>query len=166
LAHPLGPHRLPPGGRCPPGPFFAAPPTPPGLAVTVAGEEITSATPLEENQQVLAKVLGFETVSSQQVVTASAFSFSPQAVAGEKPEQGREQGETPGWPSGAVAHSPPSVDKRTASPLWTERWAPHCWAPTGARRGGKLALHSPSPGPAAPMQQRRMTLWTARSAPP
>jgi len=132
----------------------------------VAGEEITSATPLEENQQVLAKVLGFETVSSQQVVTASAFSFSPQAVAGEKPEQGREQGETPGWPSGAVAHSPPSVDKRTASPLWTERWAPHCWAPTGARRGGKLALHSPSPGPAAPMQQRRMTLWTARSAPP
>ena len=50
-----------------------------GLTLTVAGEELTSATPLAENQQVLAKVLGFETVTAQQAVEGSAFSFSPSA---------------------------------------------------------------------------------------
>ena len=58
---------------------FTAPPPPPGLHLTVAGEELTSATPLAENQQVLAKVLGFETVTAQQAVEGSAFSFSPSA---------------------------------------------------------------------------------------
>ena len=53
-----------------------------GLTLTVAGEELTSATPLAENQQVLAKVLGFETVTAQQAVEGSAFSFAPAGEAG------------------------------------------------------------------------------------
>ncbi len=42
---------------------FAAHPAA-GLQLTVAGEPITSATPLEYNQGVLSKALGFETVST------------------------------------------------------------------------------------------------------
>ncbi|MYK90967.1 MAG: hypothetical protein F4026_02275, partial [Synechococcus sp. SB0669_bin_8] len=59
---------------------FSAPPTPPGLHLTMAGEELTGsgAPPLAENQQVLAKLLGFETVTTQQLVEGSSFSFSPE----------------------------------------------------------------------------------------
>ena len=53
----------------------------PGLQLTVAGEELTSAPPLAQNQQVLAKVLGFETVSAQQLVEGSSFTFSPTVAA-------------------------------------------------------------------------------------
>ena len=56
---------------------FAAVPTPPGLHLRVAGEELTSAVPLAENRQVLAKALGFEKVTAEQLVQGSAFSFSP-----------------------------------------------------------------------------------------
>ena len=56
---------------------FAAVPTPPGLHLRVAGEELTSAVPLAENRQVLAKALGFEKVTAEQLVQDSAFSFSP-----------------------------------------------------------------------------------------
>ena len=58
--------------------FTAAPP-PPGLHLTVAGEALSSTTPLAENQQVLAKALGFETVTTQQLVEGSSFSFAPSA---------------------------------------------------------------------------------------
>ena len=58
--------------------FTAAPP-PPGLHLTVAGEEFINATPLAENQQVLAKALGFETITGHQLVEGSAFSFAPSA---------------------------------------------------------------------------------------
>ena len=47
-----------------------------GLTLTVAGEDLTG-TPLEENEGALAKVLGFETVTTGQVMQDSAFSFSP-----------------------------------------------------------------------------------------
>ncbi|MYG46997.1 MAG: hypothetical protein F4157_06425, partial [Synechococcus sp. SB0675_bin_6] len=59
---------------------FSAPPTPSGLHLTMAGEELngSSATPLVENQQVLSKALGFETVTAQQLVQGSSFSFSPE----------------------------------------------------------------------------------------
>lgn len=53
---------------------FSTPPPLSGLAVTVAGEELTSATPLVENEGVLAKVLGFEPVTTPQLVEDSAFS--------------------------------------------------------------------------------------------
>ena len=56
---------------------FAAVPTPPGLHLRVAGEELSSAVPLVENRQVLAKALGFEKVTAEQLVQDSAFSFSP-----------------------------------------------------------------------------------------
>ncbi|MCY3654218.1 MAG: hypothetical protein OXG70_04175, partial [Cyanobacteria bacterium MAG IRC1_bin_28] len=60
---------------------FAALPSSPGLTLTVAGEELSSAVPLAENQQVLSKALGFETVTGQQLVEGSSFSFSPTADA-------------------------------------------------------------------------------------
>ena len=59
------------------GRFAAKPQT--GLSLTVAGEELRGAQPLEENQQVLSKALGFETVTAHQLVEGSSFSFSPAA---------------------------------------------------------------------------------------
>ncbi|MYG45943.1 MAG: hypothetical protein F4157_00905 [Synechococcus sp. SB0675_bin_6] len=59
---------------------FTAPPSASGLHLTLAGEDLTSAVPLAENQQVLAKVLGFESVTAQQVVEGSSFSFSPEGA--------------------------------------------------------------------------------------
>ena len=56
---------------------FAAHPAA-GLQLTVAGEPITSATPLEYNQGMLSKVLGFETVSTAGLVEGSSFSFAPE----------------------------------------------------------------------------------------
>ena len=64
---------------------FAAVPTPPGLHLRVAGEELTRAVPLAENRQVLAKALGFETVTAEQLVEGSAFSFSPPSEDGTGP---------------------------------------------------------------------------------
>ena len=60
---------------------FAAPLSSPGLTLTVAGEELIGMVPLAENQQVLSKALGFETVTGQQLVEGSSFSFSPTADA-------------------------------------------------------------------------------------
>ena len=60
---------------------FSTRPSAPGLALTVAGEELTDAGPLAENQQVLSKLLGFEKVGAPQLVEGSSFSFSPQATA-------------------------------------------------------------------------------------
>ncbi|MYF35593.1 MAG: hypothetical protein F4226_02025 [Synechococcus sp. SB0678_bin_12] len=74
--------------------------SPPERAVTLAGEERTNATPLAENQEVLAKVLGFQTITPQQVAAGSAFSFSPQPAA----EQG--QGAPPACRLGAVRALP------------------------------------------------------------
>ena len=48
-----------------------------GLQVTVAGEAITDAPPLVENQGILSKALGFETVSPEALVEGSSFSFAP-----------------------------------------------------------------------------------------
>ncbi|WP_161632582.1 autotransporter outer membrane beta-barrel domain-containing protein, partial [Candidatus Synechococcus spongiarum] len=61
---------------------FASTPSPAGLHLTVAGEELTGATPLAENEGALSKVLGFESVSGQQLVQGSSFSFAP-AIAAE-----------------------------------------------------------------------------------
>ena len=54
---------------------FAASPQA-GLALTVAGERLNGTTPLEENQEALSKLLGFETVTSRQLVQGSSFSFT------------------------------------------------------------------------------------------
>ena len=68
---------------------FSGPPTPPGLQLTMAGEDLTGPTPLAENQQVLAKALGFEPVTVQQLVEGSSFSFSPPPLA--PPQVGAEE---------------------------------------------------------------------------
>ena len=57
--------------------FSTSSSTPSGLQLTVAGEDLTSDTPLEENHVLLSRLLGFERVSSQEVAQGSSFSFSP-----------------------------------------------------------------------------------------
>ena len=56
---------------------FSTTTTPSGLQLTVAGETLTSDTPLEENHVLLSRLLGFESVSSQELAQGSSFSFSP-----------------------------------------------------------------------------------------
>ena len=51
-----------------------------GLDLTVAGEHLSSV-PLEENEGALRKLLGFESVSGEQLVAASSFSFTPEVAA-------------------------------------------------------------------------------------
>jgi len=75
---------------------FSTAAPPPGLMVTVGGEDL-SGTPLEDNAGALRKVLGFESVSSSQLVSGSAFSFSPPPTAtaeaeGEGEGEGEQQG--------------------------------------------------------------------------
>ncbi len=53
-----------------------------GLQLAVAGEDFTDATPLAEHEGVLSKVLGFETVTPQELVEGSSFSFAPEGEAG------------------------------------------------------------------------------------
>ncbi|OOV31201.1 hypothetical protein BV61_05110 [Candidatus Synechococcus spongiarum LMB bulk15M] len=60
---------------------FTATPPQPGLHLTVAGEELNGAVPLAENRSALAKLLGFETLTSHQLVQDSSFSFSPSVSA-------------------------------------------------------------------------------------
>ena len=50
--------------------------TPSGLQLTLAGETLTSDTPLEENHVLLSRLLGFESVSGQELAQGSSFSFS------------------------------------------------------------------------------------------
>ena len=58
---------------------LSAPPPPvDGLQLTVAGETITSATPLTEHEGVLAKALGFNPVTSEALVEGSSFNFAPE----------------------------------------------------------------------------------------
>ncbi|MCY4235397.1 MAG: autotransporter domain-containing protein [Cyanobacteria bacterium MAG CAR2_bin_4] len=67
---------------------FTAAPSPAGLTLTVAGEDLTTM-PLKENEVALAKLLGFQTVATGQLVQDSAFSFSPTPpAAGEEGEGG------------------------------------------------------------------------------
>ncbi len=54
-----------------------------GLQLTVADEPITSVTPLEYNQGMLSKALGFETVTTAGLVEGSSFSFAPEAAEAE-----------------------------------------------------------------------------------
>ena len=53
-----------------------------GLQLTLAGEDFTSDTPLAENQGLLSKALGFDSVTPQLLVEGSSFSFAPQGEAG------------------------------------------------------------------------------------
>ena len=88
---------------------FASTPSQAGLQVTVAGEDLT-ATPLEENEGALSKLLGFQTVTTPQLLEDSSFSFAPpsQAEAAEEGGEGGEGGEarTPRfslWGQGALS---------------------------------------------------------------
>ena len=59
---------------------FSTSSTPSGLQLTVAGENVTSDTPLEENHVLLSRLLGFERVSGQALAQGSSFSFSPEGA--------------------------------------------------------------------------------------
>ena len=54
--------------------------TPSGLQLTLAGEALTSDTPLQENHVLLSRLLGFESVSGQALAQGSSFSFSPEGA--------------------------------------------------------------------------------------
>ena len=56
--------------------FTTSSTTPSGLQLTLAGETVTSDTPLQENHLLLSRLLGFENLSSQEVAHGSSFSFS------------------------------------------------------------------------------------------
>ena len=59
-----------------------------GLAVSVAGEQLTNRGPWEEEQGIMAKLLGFETVSEGQLVEGTEFAFSPSQPHGEADADG------------------------------------------------------------------------------
>ena len=111
---------------------FSAPPSASGLHLNVAGEELTGAAPLVENQQVLAKVLGFESVTAQQVVEGSSFSFSPQATAGEQGEGEGGGGRFSLWGQGALAsfsgaEDSVSLDGEVTTALVGAEWSTARW---------------------------------------
>ena len=59
---------------------FSTTTTPSGLQLTLAGETVTGDTPLQENHVLLSRLLGFESVSSQELAQGSSFSFSPEGA--------------------------------------------------------------------------------------
>ena len=65
----------------------------PGLEVSVAGEQLTNRGPWEEEEGIMAKLLGFETVSEGQLVEGTEFAFSPSRPHGEAEADGEADGE-------------------------------------------------------------------------
>ena len=111
---------------------FTAPPSASGLHLNVAGEELTGAAPLVENRQVLAKVLGFESVTAQQVVEGSSFSFSPHLAAGEQGEGEGGGGRFSLWGQGALssfsgAEDSVSLDGEVTTALVGAEWSTARW---------------------------------------
>ena len=93
---------------------FAAGANPPGLSLTVAGEERPGGAPLVENEGVLSKLLRLEKVSGAPLMEGSAFSFSPQTPTA----AGMAEGAAPvGSPCGGRGRCPPSAARRTVC-LW------------------------------------------------
>ena len=76
-----------------------------GLDLTVAGENLSGELPLEENEGALRKLLGFESVSGEQLVADSSFSFSPQSstTAGDGGAGEDGAGQLSVWGQGAVS---------------------------------------------------------------
>ena len=59
-----------------------------GLEVSVAGEQLTNRGPWEEEEDIMAKLLGFEAVSEGQLVEGTEFAFSPSQPHGESNGEG------------------------------------------------------------------------------
>ena len=122
---------------------FTAPPPPPGLRLTVAGEDLTTATPLAENQQALSKTLGFQSVTTEQLVQDSNFSFSPSPA-----EQEGQQERAPHfalWGQGALssfqgAEQDLSLDGNVTTALLGAEWNTQRW------RAGAALSHSTGSG--------------------
>ncbi|MCY4055561.1 MAG: autotransporter domain-containing protein [Cyanobacteria bacterium MAG CAR4_bin_6] len=105
--------------------------------VTVAGEEITGATPLEKNEGVLSKLLGFETVSTEALVQDSSFTFTPAAEAA-APQPAF-------WGAGALSsfagrQDALSLDGRVITALLGADWSTERW------RAGVALSHSRGSG--------------------
>ena len=64
----------------------------PGLEVSVAGEQLTNRGPWEEEQGIMAKLLGFEAISESQLVEGTEFAFSPSQPHGEADADGVGEG--------------------------------------------------------------------------
>ncbi|MYF21099.1 MAG: hypothetical protein F4218_10955 [Synechococcus sp. SB0677_bin_5] len=111
---------------------FSAPPTPPGLGLTLAGEELSVAVSLAENRPVLAKALGFETVSPSQLVQDSSFHFSP--IPADAPRFAL-------WGQGVLSSFSGQQDSvaqegEVAPPWWGRVWSSQRW------RAGTALSHS------------------------
>ncbi|WP_025781933.1 autotransporter outer membrane beta-barrel domain-containing protein [Candidatus Synechococcus spongiarum] len=112
------------------GRFKAAPAV--GLDLTVAGQHLSSV-PLEENEGALRKLLGFESVSGEQLVADSSFSFSPQTAAA----AGAGTGGTGGaglafWGQGAITsfsarEDAISLDGDVSTALLGAEWSTERW---------------------------------------
>ena len=97
------------------------------LQLTVAGEPITSVTPLEYNQGMVSKALGFETVTTAGLVEGSSFSFAPEASEAE--------GEVPHlafWGQGALSsftgqEDGSSLDGDVTTALLGADWSTERW---------------------------------------
>ena len=95
-----------------------------GLQVTVAGEAITNAPPLVENEGLLSKALGFETVSPEALVQGSSFSFAPEGE-GARPRLAL-------WGQGALSsfrgeEEDISLDGDVTTLLLGADWTGHRW---------------------------------------
>ena len=78
----------------------------PGLEVSVAGEQLTNRGPWEEEEGIMAKLLGFETVSEGQLVEGTEFAFSPSQPHGEAEADGESNGVGEGlafWGAGELS---------------------------------------------------------------
>ena len=101
----------------------------------MAGEEVTGDRPLAENEGALSKLLGFETVSGQQVAQGSSFAFSPPPTAGAA--EAEEGGEGEGgprlavWGQGALAsfhgQDPLSLSGSVSTALVGADWRTQRW---------------------------------------
>ena len=113
-------------------------PLQPGLEVTVAGERLTNAGPLTEQQGIMEKILGFETLSEGQLVAGTDFTFSAPR------HQDQEEGEGEGlvfWGRGDLSsfsgqQSDVSVSGEVTTALSGLDWSSRTqWA-------GAVAAHS------------------------
>ena len=141
---------------------LTTPPPPPGLQAVVAGEDLTGS-PLEENEGALSKLLGFEAVTTGQMVQDSSFSFSPPPPVAADEEEEEETPRLSFWGAGALAsfrgqEDTLSLDGEVSTALLGADWRTTHW------QAGAALAHSWGNG--APMPGRTVTMQPSPPASP
>ena len=129
---------------------FAAGANPPGLSLTVAGEERTSAMPLVENEGVLSKLLGLERVSGAPLMEGSPSPSPPRHQQQQGWQRVRRRWFTL-WGQGAVSSFSGAADSvslagSVSTALVGAEWRAQRWQAGAAW---------PTPGATAPGQGRQ-----------